>query len=356
MNTKLTRREAIGAAVSVAGGVAGLSLPRSARGAAGGTGANRPNIIFILADDLGYGDLGCYGQARIKTPNIDRLAAEGMRFTQCYAGSTVCAPSRCCLMTGFHTGHALIRGNARFPLRPEDVTVAEVLKGAGYTTGIVGKWGLGEPETTGVPNRQGFDYWFGYLNQRRAHNYWPDYLWKNEEKYLLPNVLARENIASEFFDSNGPLRGIKRDLYDGGIRVPMIARWPGTIEAGAVSDQVWAFWDFPPTAAELGGTVFPPGVDGISMVPALLGNEQKDHDYLYWEFFERGFKQAVRIGDWKAVNFGGRKPIELYDLNKDIGEKYNVADNHPDVVAKMKVIFKTARTESTLFPRRRRKR
>jgi len=467
MNTKLTRREAIGAAVSVAGGVAGLSLPRSARGAAGGTGANRPNIIFILADDLGYGDLGCYGQARIKTPNIDRLAAEGMRFTQCYAGSTVCAPSRCCLMTGFHTGHALIRGNARFPLRPEDVTVAEVLKGAGYTTGIVGKWGLGEPETTGIPNRQGFDYWFGYLNQHRAHNYWPDYLWKNEEKYPLPNVLVRDNIASkreayshdlfteealafvrrhkarpfflylpytiphannearlegmevpsdepytdedwpqqqknhaamitrmdrdvgrlmallkelgidqntvvffssdngphkeggadsEFFDSNGPLRGIKRDLYDGGIRVPMIARWPGTIEAGAVSDQVWAFWDFPPTAAELGGTVFPPGVDGISMVPALLGNEQKDHDYLYWEFFERGFKQAVRIGDWKAVNFGGRKPIELYDLNKDIGEKYNVADNHPDVVAKMKVIFKTARTESTLFPRRRRKR
>src|SRR5262249_35879099 len=163
-------------------GLAALTLDV---GIAGAAGATRPNIVFILADDLGYGDLGCYGQTRIRTPNIDGLSAAGKRFTQCYAGSTVCAPSRCALMTGLHTGHCRVRGNALVPLRLEDVTVAEILKSTGYATGAVGKWGLGEPGTTGVPNRQGFDEWFGYLNQHHAHNYYPEYLWKNEQKYRL---------------------------------------------------------------------------------------------------------------------------------------------------------------------------
>ena len=430
---------------------------------AGPVFAEPPNIIWIMADDLGYGDLGCYGQQRIKTPNIDRLASEGSRFTDCYAGSTVCAPSRCTLMTGLHTGHARVRGNARVPLEPDDVTVAEVLKTVGYTTGIIGKWGLGESQTTGIPNRQGFDEWFGYLNQRHAHNYYPDYLWHNEEKVPLPNVVVR-NVASkrvvysaelfgreaigfldragssdepfflylaltlphanneagkqgmevpsdepyshepwpqaqknhaamityldaqvgavmkkldelgldddtivfftsdngphreggadpEFFKSSGPLRGIKRALYDGGIRVPMIVRWPGKVAAGTVNHQVWAFWDALPTMAELAGAETPDNLDGISMVPALLGAEaagrpQQDHEYLYWEFHERGFGQAVRMGPWKAVRSKAGQPIELYDVTADLGEEHNVAKQHPDVVAKAATLFETARTDS----------
>jgi len=418
----------------------------------------RPNILFILADDLGYGDLGCYGQKRIKTPNIDKLADEGMRFTDCYAGSTVCAPSRCCLMTGLHTGHVRIRGNARLPILPEDVTVAEVLKDAGYTTGIVGKWGLGEPESIGIPNKKGFDYWFGYLNQRHAHNYYPSVLWQNTRLYFpeigeyshdlftqeglnfiknnkdnpfflylaytIPhanNELGRakgngmevpsdepysneswpqveKNTAAmvtrmdndigkimrllkelgldentivffssdngphkegghdhNFFDSNGPLRGYKRDLYDGGIRVPMIVRWPGHIKAGAVSEQVWAFWDFPQTAAEIAGTKMPTGLDGISMLPTILGKYQKDHEYLYWEFHERGFTQAVRMGNWKGVRPGLDKPIELYDLKTDIGEKNNIAGKHTDIMRRIEEILKSARTDSKEFPIRVRK-
>jgi len=471
MRKELTRREAIRRAASSAlSGAVAVSLPGRASGSNRLTAAKRPNIIFILADDLGYGDLGCYGQKLIRTPNIDRMAAEGVRFTQCYAGSTVCAPSRCCLMTGLHTGHAHVRGNARVPLRPQDVTVAEILKGAGYTTGIVGKWGLGEPGTSGIPNRQGFDYWFGYLNQHRAHNYWPDYLWKNEEKYPLPNVLVRDNIAGkkevyshdlfteeavnfikrnkngpfflylaytiphannelgrvtgngmevpsdapytdedwpqqqknhaamitrmdgdvgkilallkelgieedtivffssdngphreggaepEFFKSAGPLRGIKRDLYEGGIRVPMIVRWPGTIAPEAVSDQVWAFWDFPPTAAELAGVSAPANIDGISVMPALLGREQREHEYLYWEFHERGFTQALRLGNWKGIRFGSDRAIELYNLGSDVGEKNDVADEHPDIVTRMAALFKTSRTDSEFFPVRETKR
>jgi len=440
---------------SLAGGATVATLPRLVPGEDQPAERKRPNIIFILADDLGYGDLGCYGQKVIQTPNIDRLAAEGVRFTDCYAGSTVCAPSRCCLMTGRHTGHAFVRGNQRVPLPPEQVTVAELLKGAGYSTGIVGKWGLGEPGTTGVPNRQGFDYWFGYLNQGRAHNYYPDYLWRNEEKYSLKgnegnkkeeyshdlftkealdfvarhkdkpfflylaytiphanNELGRStgngmevpsdepysrerwpqqqrNHAAmitrmdrdigrlmallhklgidgdtivffssdngphreggakpEFFDSNGPLRGIKRDLYEGGIRVPMIVRWPGKITAGRVSHQVWAFWDFPPTAAEIAGVKAPTDIDGLSMLPALLRRKQKDHPFLYWEFHERGFTQAVRMGDWKAVHFRRQRRLELYNLKADIGEKHNVADEHPDVVAEIEAYLETARTKS----------
>ena len=430
---------------------------------------SRPNIIFIQADDLGYGDLSCYGQRKFKTPNIDRLAAEGLRFTQYYAGSTVCAPSRSALMTGQHTGHTRIRGNARYPLLPEDVTVAEVLKaapGAGYKTALIGKWGLGEAGTTGVPNRQGFDYFFGYLNQRHAHNYYPTFLWRDEERVKLRNVVPDEDeegsgvstnrvdyshdlmaeealkfiernsgapfflylaftiphanneaknkgmevpdlgeFASEdwpdqekakaamitrmdrdvgrlmaslkklgidektlvfftsdngphreggadpdFFDSNGPLRGIKRDLYEGGIRVPMIARWPKRIKAGAKSDQVWAHWDLLPTVAEIAGAKPPANIDGISMLNALLGRRQRNHEFLYWEFHERGFSQAARMGDWKAVRKSPDSPLELYDLKNDLGEQNDVAVKHPEVVKKIEGYLKTARTESELWP------
>jgi arylsulfatase A-like enzyme len=422
-----------------------------------------PNIIFILADDLGYGELGCYGQTRIKTPNIDRLAAEGMRFTQCYAGSTVCAPSRAVLMTGLHTGHARVRGNADMPLLPEEVTVGEVLKKAGYKTGVFGKWALGDPGTTGTPSQQGFDEWFGYLNQTHAHDYYPTQLWRsstlqemgdtlypireNEQgqrqkyshdlftmtatnflrvsktvpfflyvAYTIPHAqnelkdkgmvvpsdapYSRENwpqaeknkaamitrmdrdvglildrlktlkidtntvvfFSSDngphkeggadpgFFKSSGPLRGIKRDLYEGGIRVPMIVRWPGRIQAGAVSDQVWTFWDFLPTAAEIAGAKPPDGIDGISFLPTLLGRKQTNqHEFLYWEFHEKGSKQAVRTGDWKAVR-AVDQPLELYNLKTDLGETNNVAAHHPEVVARIEEYLKTARTESERWP------
>lgn len=423
----------------------------------------RPNIVFILADDLGYADIGCYGQKQIATPHLDRLAREGMRFTQAYAGSTVCAPSRSCLMTGLHTGHTRVRGNALTPLEPADVTVAEVLKSAGYRTGIVGKWGLGEPDTTGLPNRQGFDYWFGYLNQGHAHDYFPDYLWQNEQRVELrgnlqrarreytPDLMEREakafladqgkapfflylaltlphannergretgngmeipdagqyadrdwpapqrnhaamisrldaivgtvlaelaarglaentlvlfssdngphkegGAAPKFFASTGPLRGIKRDLYEGGIRVPFLARWPGHVPAGVTTEQLTAFWDFLPTAAELAGGEAPAQLDGVSIVPALLGAEragrpQPQHEYLYWEFHERGFQQAIRSGNWKGVRTLGQ-PLELFDLGSDVSETTNVAAAHPDVVARLEGWLDQARSESEHWP------
>ena len=444
MNTSLNRREFLA-------GMAGSLAAAQVRG-------TRPNILFILADDLGYGDVGAYGQKVIPTPNIDRIAAEGVRFTQAYAGCTVCAPSRCCLMTGLHTGHARIRGNAKVPLEASDVTVARVLKQAGYRTGIVGKWGLGGAYTDGIPNLQGFDDWFGFLDQTYAHTYYPDSLWDNkEEKIIAKNLGTRKqwvqdlfteraltfldgsksspfflylaftsphandelgqdtgdgmevpndepftkqpwpkvekNFASmvsrldrdvgrvldqlkktgqdkntlviftsdngphkegghnpEFFHSAGPLRGVKRDLYEGGIREPMLARWPGRIQPGSQSDQVWAFWDFLPTAAELAGASAPSGIDGISMVPALLGQPQKNHDYLYWEFHERGFSQAVRMADWKGVRPASNLPVELYDLKADLSEKNNVAAAHPEVVRRIEEIMKSARTDSKEFP------
>jgi len=473
-----TRREFIKLMGLTAASAGAYSLLPGCAGAGrtAGTVENPPNIIFILADDLGYGDLGCYGQQTIQTPNIDKLAAEGMRFTDHYAGSTVCAPSRCCLMTGFHTGHALIRGNARVPLRPSDVTVAELLKIAGYSTGIIGKWGLGEPESTGIPNRQGFDYWFGYLNQRHAHNYYPEYLWLNETKFELRNevnhviggrdrtpggVATKREVYShdlfaeqalsfveknkgnpfflylaltiphanneagnkgmevpslepyedmdwpepqkghaamitrmdgdvgrlmaklkelgldentlvmftsdngphkeggadpEFFNSSGPLQAYKRALYEGGIRVPMIARWPGRIEAGSVTDHVSAFWDFLPTCCELVGLEFPEGIDGISMAPTLLGRpgEQRGHEYLYWEFHEQGKRQAVRMGDFKGIRQNVAKnpdgPIELYNLKNDIGEQRNIAARHSGVVARIEEYMKAARTPSENWP------
>ena len=428
-----------------------------------GAGAEeKPNIIFIHADDLGWGDLSCYGQARFKTPRIDRLAAEGTRFTQYYAGSTVCAPSRCALMTGFHMGHAYIRGNLEIPLRPADVTVARRLKDAGYATSLVGKWGMGLVGNSGRPDLQGFDESFGYYDQKHAHRQYTDHLFRNDKKvevdattwsgdlfekealdfverkkggpfflYLaLPNPHAElwappEAVAEHsfeetpfvnkkadehpsagyrsqpkpraafaalvtrmdrtvgrlldklqalgldektlvlfssdngphkeggadpaFFKSSGPFRGLKRDLYEGGLRVPMIARWPGKVPAGRVSEFAWAHWDFLPTACELAGVDVPPGLDGLSVVPTLLGKPQAGHEYLYWEFYERGFDQAVRSGDWKGVRNGLDGPLELYDLKTDPGETTDVASKHPEVVAKLDGYMKAARTPSELW-------
>jgi arylsulfatase A len=432
-----------------------------------GASASKPNIIFIMADDLGYGDLGCYGQKEIQTPNIDRLALEGMRFTQTYAGSTVCAPTRCVLMTGMHTGHARVRGNSGWrgpdreqylvPLEPDDITVAEVLKEAGYATGVTGKWGLGQPGTTGIPNKQGFDEWLGFLDQRHAHGYYPEYIWLNETMVSLDGNLGghqgewvhdrftdfsldfiRKHHEQPFFlylaytiphgryeiesdapytdkdwpqdvknyaamvthmdadvgrimallrdleidektivfftsdngaeiyyfrplglvdeydrilNSRGPFRGWKRDLTDGGVRVPMIVRWPGKIEAGTTSDHIWAFWDFLPTAAELAGVKPPTGIDGISVVPTLLGQKQARHEFLYWEFFERGFQQAVRYGDFKGLRLKQGEPLELYQIVKDPAELNNVASHYPRIVEHIEAYLKRARTPSSYWPK-----
>ncbi len=458
----ITRRQWLQTAGIATASAAALSQP-----AHGQRTTQKPNIIFILADDLGYGDLGCYGQQTIQTPNIDRMAREGMRFTQCYSGSTVCAPSRCALMTGLHTGHCRIRGNKRVPLQPEDTTVAEMLKAEGYSTALIGKWGLGEPNTTGVPNRKGFDYFFGYLNQGNAHNYYPEYLWKNEEKFPLTGNVCRDDdprvsiereqyshdlfaedairyvdehkddpfflylaltiphannergrregigmevpdfgdyededwdigqkghaamisrmdrdvgrlldklqelgIADntlviftsdngphkeggadpEFFDSNGDLRGIKRDLYEGGIRVPAIAWWPGQVQAGSESDEPWAFWDFLPTAAELAAINPPKQLDGTSIVPALNGRTLKRSQPLYWEFHERGFSQALRWKNWKAVRPKQDRSIEIYDVVTDPGENNNLAGQNSDIDRFAEDYFANGRTDSSEWP------
>ncbi|HEY1377879.1 MAG TPA: arylsulfatase, partial [Gemmataceae bacterium] len=386
-----------------------------------------PNVVFVLADDLGYGDLGCFGQKLIKTPSIDRLAAEGVKFTQAYAGETVCAPSRAALMTGQHNGHTFVRGNkeiqpeGQVPMPADTVTVAHVMKRAGYVTGIVGKWGLGKPDSASVPNKMGFDYFYGYNCQRKAHEYYPEYLWRNGDKVMLNGkqyshdllaeealgfvrknkdrpfflylaftiphqklqvpdlgpyaneswpdnlkklaamitrmdrdvgrlmallkdlgldkktlvVFASDNGAAyrdKLFNHSGPLRGYKRDMYEGGIRTPAIARWPGRIKPGTVSEQVWAFWDVLPTLADLTGQPVPANLDGVSILPAVLDGKPVAHPPLYWEFHERGFDQAARIDDWKAVRHGLKKPIELYDLKADAGEARDVAGQHPDVV------------------------
>ena len=407
----------------------------------------KPNVLFILADDLGYGDLGCYGQKMIRTPVLDAFCRDSLKFTDAYAGSTVCAPSRCALMTGLHTGHAYIRGNLRPEpsLRPQDTTIAEIFKKAGYTTGMFGKWGLGLAETTGIPNKKGFDHWFGYLDQVHAHNYWTDILWDNQEEFpiqqnfggkkqvysqqlftehaldfiqryrqqpfflFLPyttphgmfdppsdapysgekwpqqmknlaamitsldrdigKVLAavkdaglEENTlviftsdngavpqAARFFRSNGPFRGAKRDLYEGGFREPFLARWPGKIRPG-VSSQVFAFWDMLPTFAELTGIAPPRHLDGISMLPALLGKPQKNHDYLYWEFYERGYQQALRMGDWKGVRLTQGKPIELYNLREDPGEEHDLAGGNSAVVARIEKIMAAEHSPSDFWP------
>ena len=439
-----------------------------------------PNIVLILADDLGYGDLGSYGQKRIKTPNLDRMAREGMRFTQFYAGSTVCAPSRSVLMTGKHMGRTTVRGNAgrgnplAQTLKPEDVTIAEMLKKEEYATGLIGKWGLGEEGSTGAPTRQGFDYFYGYLNQHHAHNYYPEFLFRNEEKVPLQNEVPGEGVYGtgfatkkveytpdlmleetmewldkhgkgpfflffsttiphannegrdkgmeipsdapysgedwpeqeknkaamitrldrdvgllfeklkelgvdretivlfssdngphreggakpEFHNSSGPLRGIKRDFYEGGIRVPLIARWPGKIAAGKTSDHVAYHGDFFATFAELADGKPPEGLDSISFVPTLLGQagRQENHEYLYWEFHERGFNQAVVIdGRWKGIRKGHLEaPVELYDLENDLGERKDVSAERPELVKQVKELFTEAREENDLWPIRER--
>ncbi len=428
---------------------------------------DKPNIIYILADDLGYGDLSCYGQENFSTPHIDQLAIDGIRFTRHYSGSTVCAPSRSVLMTGLHTGHTPIRGNrevkpeGQAPLPASAITMAELLKEAGYVTGAFGKWGLGFPGSEGDPVNQGFDNFFGYNCQRYAHRYYPEYLWENTEKFYLdgndwintftyaPDVIQEKtlnfikenrekpffvyvpiviphaelvvpedeilakyqgvypeepyvgnpgadygpdmNISMycsqqnphatfaamvhridmyvgqivstleelgiaentivmftsdngphmeggadpDFFNSSGGLRGVKRDLYEGGVRVPFIVSWPGTVKAGRTTDHISAFWDVLPTLGELGGFK-PDKTDGLSFLPELLGSEQVTHDFLYWEFHERGGKQAILKDEWKAVRLNVREnpngPLELYKLESDPLERKNVADQHPDLV------------------------
>lgn len=465
-----------------AAGVSTLSLPGFLNCAKRGN--RKPNIVYILADDLGYGDLSCYGQKNFETPNIDKLAAAGMRFTQHYSGSTVCAPSRSSLMTGLHTGHTPIRGNKKaepegqVPLPAATVTIAELLKKSGYVTGAFGKWGLGAPGSGGDPNKQGFDEFFGHNCQGFAHHYYPHHLWHNQERILLEeNEGAKEGIYApilihqkrlqfiednqdhpfflyvpsiiphaelfapeaylakyrgkfepeksyhgvdsgerfrrgaygsqpeahaafaaminvlddqvgeimaklrelnleqdtiimfssdngphleggadpDYFDSNGPLQGYKRDLYEGGIRVPFIAKWPGKIAAGSVSEHVSAFWDLLPTMCDIVGIESPRQTDGISFYPELIGKSQEKHSYLYWEFHEQGGKQAVRMGDWKAVRLNIQKPeqdqsIQLYNLKDDLGETKNLADEYPEIVAKMAGIMKNARTKSDIFP------
>ena len=402
----------------------------------------KPNIIFVLTDDLGYGDLACYGQQVIQTPNLDRMAAEGIRFTDAYSGSAVCAPARCSLMTGLHMGHAYIRNNSAppdLPLRPQDTTVAEVLQSAGYYTGVVGKWGLGGANTTGTPNRQGFDYAYGFLEHSEGA-YFPATLWRNGQQvavppgsyqqdlftedalrfinrekdnpfflylaYMVPHapyeipsdapysnqpwaqldrnyaamityldrdigrILGRlkdlgideDTIvffssdngpeANDMFHSAGPLNGLKRQLYEGGIRIPMIARWPGTIAPQQVSAVPWAFWDFLPTAADIAGAAAPNNLDGVSMLATLLGNKQAPRAPLYWEFTlknGRGMLQAVRLNQWKGVRINDKKRgaknkkknIELYDLASDLGETLNVSAQHPDLVNQIRAIMQT---------------
>ena len=412
--------------------------------------ASRPNIIFIMADDLGYGDLGCYGGTVVHTPRLDAMAAEGTRFTHVYAGTSVCAPTRCVLMTGLHTGHAPIRANrelqpeGQMPLPEGYITVPQVLKEAGYTTACIGKWGLGMFGTTGDPMKRGFDHFYGYNCQRHAHEYYTDYLYddgqrfsldgktysqdlliadtlkwlrekKNEPfflylpftiphgKYQVPDHSAYDDAtfegkplteqqksfaamvsrldgdvgrildllkelqidektivfftsdhgaAKDFFNSSGPLRGIKRSMYEGGLRVPMIVRWPGVVAAGKVSDEIWTFWDVLPTLAELGGAKVPKDaqIDGFSVVSALRGGPAPKHDYLYWELHEGQFNQAAIRGRWKAVRPGPSAPLELYDLETDPAESKDVAAHHPEEVKAMETLLHSARTASPLWP------
>jgi arylsulfatase A len=444
----------------------------------------RPNIVYILADDLGYGDLSCYGQELFSTPNIDKLAENGMKFTQHYSGSTVCAPSRSSLMTGQHTGHTFIRGNmewqpeGQYPLKAEAYTLAEALQDAGYVTGAFGKWGLGYPGSEGDPNFQGFDEFYGYNCQRIAHHYYPYHLWHNQEKIMLegnegfkteqygpdlihaqalefiednrdkpffmyyPSLIPHaemfapeeymkkyrgkyepensyEGVDSgesyrtgpygsqpeahaatvaminllddqvgeivaklkelgiyentlimfssdngphqegganpDYFNSNGIFRGYKRDLYEGGIRVPMIATWEGRIAPGTETEHMSAFWDLFPTIADLTGATAPENIDGISFLPTLLGkeDEQEKHDYLYWEFYERGGRKAIRRGEWKLVKYNITNPekttVELYNIASDPGEENNLADENPGIVKELTELMDTVRTDSEVY-------
>ena len=444
----------------------------------------KPNIIFVLADDLGYGELGCFGQKLIPTPHLDKMAAEGMKLTQFYAGAPVCAPSRSVLMTGLHTGHTRVRGNAgpnnpaAQMIRKSDPTVAEALKSVGYATALIGKWGLANEGEEGVPTNKGFDYFYGYLNQTHAHNPYPPFLlrgekrvalrntkhpecpeasWKNgtgwagEKRDFAPDLMADEALKwvernhkqpfflywslitphannestrgtgngqevpelgafaskpwpapdkahaaiiarldsdmgrlfsllkrlkidsntlviftsdnghhkegandPELFDANGPLRGLKRDLYEGGIRVPTLARWPGKIAQGKTSEHVGYFADIFPTLAELTRAAPPPKTDGLSLLPTLLGmpGAQKRHATLYWEFHESGFSQAILMDQrWKAIRKKSLEAaIELYDLQRDPGEENNIATGHSDLVNRAAGLFKSERTDLAEWP------
>lgn len=431
-----------------------------------------PNIIYILADDLGIGDLGCYGQRFIKTPAIDSLANNGIVFTQHYAGCTVSAPSRCSLLTGKHTGHSFVRGNIGskcsdgivydYPLKDEEVTLAEVVRIKGYKTACIGKWGLGGPGSEGHPNKQGFDYFFGYLGQGNAHRYYPEFLFENSEKinlnkkvyshdlimekaldyienagdepfmlYLTPTIPHADLIVPEgergeyenkflerpfkgggytsqpkpkatfaamvsrldrdvkrimdllkskgiadntivifssdngthvegghdpyFFISNGGFRGVKRDLYEGGVRTPLIVTWPKMIKEKRVSNHVSAFWDLLPTLCDLIGTEYPENIDGISFLPTITQKgKQKKHDYLYWEFHEGGGKQAVLADNWKLIKLNADKKsgykLELYNLNSDPTERQNVVKQYPDVMKKLFKVMDNAHVKNELYP------
>jgi arylsulfatase A-like enzyme len=411
---------------------------------------NKPNIVFILADDAGIGDFSTYGCSYGATPNIDRLAAEGMKFTQAYSGSAVCAPSRCVLMTGQHTGHVLRRANQSkdglLSLPAGQATVARLLHDAGYATGGFGKWGLGNPNTTGVAENLGFDVFFGYYDQKHAHDYYTDYLIRNStnvpyqqsgkhtwedyshtrianetlkfieqnkdrpffcyaawtpphDEWVIPDnapfsekpwpeeirnyaamvalvdkdvgrvmqklkdlgiddntlvIFSSDNGANdeciEPLKSTGGLRGFKRILYEGGIRAPFIARMPGKIAPGTTSDVLTTSVDFMPTAADLAGVPQPSGIDGISILPTLLGQKQaKQHDSLYFEIYEPYFQQSVRLGDWKGYRLGTKAPLELYDLKADPAEKQDIAAAHPDIVKKIEAIMLAEHTPSSHY-------
>jgi arylsulfatase A len=417
--------------------------------------AERPNLIFILCDDLAQGDLGCYGQKLIQTPHLDRMAAEGTKFPQLYSGTTVCAPSRSSLMTGLHTGHCPIRANREVqpegqkPLPEETITVAQVLKSAGYATPCMGKWGMGMFDTSGSPLKKGFDHFYGYNCQRHAHSYFPKYLWNGDqrveldgktyaqdliqedvEKWVRANaaqpfflyyaitlphgkfeidelgiyadkpwtnlqktyaamvtrldsdvgrlmalldelkidqntlvVLAGDNGASfdpksevgRLFDQDmgGKLRGFKRGLYEGALRQAGIARWPGRVPAGAISEEPWAFWDFLPTAAALAGAKLPEGqsFDGIDVSALLKGGKAPERELFYWELHEGTSIQAVRFdGHWKAVKNGPKAKVELYDLSVDGSESKDLAAVHPDKVTQAESLMAASRTEHPDWP------
>ncbi|MBI0397178.1 arylsulfatase [Cyclobacterium marinum] len=473
-----------------------LGISSCSNGSSNNAPTQRPNIIYILADDLGYGDLSFLGQTKFSTPNIDKLAANGMVFTQHYSGATVCAPSRSALMTGMHTGHTQVRGNrglndGQFPLAAGSQTLAGVLKKAGYTTGAFGKWGLGYPGSSGAPLNQGFDVFFGFNSQTIAHNYYPRELWDNdkiislegnqgtEQGQYAPNLIQEKRLEfieankdtsffmfvptiiphaelfapeeymekfltktnpeppyqyesklgpetfykgvddpehprykvggygsqayphaafaamvtllddhvgeivakldelnilentvivftsdngphleggadPDFFNSNGPFQGYKRDLLEGGIHVPMILSWPAKVKKGSQTDHISAFWDILPTFSALVDEELEEPIDGISFLPTLLGEGgQPTHSHLYWEFHEKGGKQAVRKGKWKGIKrevFKGNETILLYNLEEDPGETTDLAQDHPDVVKEIKLLMEKSRVEDPEWP------
>ncbi len=459
--------------------------------------SDRPNIVLIVADDLGYGELGCYGQKIIRTPRIDEMAEDGIRFTNFYSGNAVCAPSRCCLMTGKHPGHAFVRSNGnpkhdpewakrmgfefpgQIPIPADEITLPELLRRRGYATGAFGKWGLGHFGTSGDPTTQGFDLFFGYNCQVHAHNHYPTFLWRNHTKEIQPGNTAslrgetysqdqfvreacsfiqsnasepffvympmavphlsiqvpEESLTpylktieeadynhkgylkhphpragyaamvthmdtgigqvidqveslglteetlfiftsdngptydrlggsdSDFFHSAGPLKGLKGQMDEGGIRVPLVASWQGHITGPHQSDWIGAWWDLLPTLCDVAGQSPPTDLDGVSFLPTLLGHtqDQAEHEFLYWESPGYSGQQAIRLGKWKAIRKGlAKRPKrgeaipnwQLYDLDSDLGETTDVASEHPDVIANVESIATREHTPSEEFPLR----